>query len=146
MTTRSGLDQAIEDLAEQVITASIEVHRVLGPGLPEVVYQMALARELSRHDIPYKREVIFDVHYKGHHVGTMRADFLIANRLMVELKAIESLAEIHKAQLLSYLKASGIELGLLINFNAPLLMRGVKRVINRLPPAPPNRDQDQPSL
>jgi GxxExxY protein len=116
-------------LARQVIGAAIEVHRVLGPGFLESVYEEALCLELSARGLSFLRQPIVAVEYKGHHVGESRLDVLIENQLIVELKAVESLAPIHTAQVLSYLKTTGYELGLLINFNVPMLKQGLRRIV-----------------
>nr|WP_322664386.1 GxxExxY protein [Dendronalium sp. ChiSLP03b]MDZ8208093.1 GxxExxY protein [Dendronalium sp. ChiSLP03b] len=112
-----------------VIGAAIEVHRVLGPGFLEQVYKEALIIEFLRRGIPHEFEKWVTVNYKGHEVGKGRLDFLVANCLIVELKAVQNLAPIHEAQVLSYLKITNYPLALLINFNVPLLKDGIKRII-----------------
>jgi GxxExxY protein len=129
VSTRSEPSKEVDDLARKVIGAAIEVHRSLGPGYIESVYEEALAYEISLNNIPYERQVKITVAYKGHSVGEGRLDLLVAKILPVELKAVEAFAPIHQAQLLSYLKMTGLQLGLLINFNVPLLKQGIKRVI-----------------
>ena len=129
LSTRSEPSKEADDLARKVIGAAIEVHRALGPGYIESVYEEALAYEISLNNIPYERQVKVKVAYKGHSVGEGRLDLLVAKILPIELKAVEALAPIHQAQLLSYLKMTGLQLGLLINFNVPLLKQGIKRVI-----------------
>ncbi|KYF56168.1 GxxExxY protein [Sorangium cellulosum] len=124
------LDAALRGLTRQVIGAAIEVHRVLGPGFLESVYEEALGVELSLRQIPFRRQVVVGVDYKGRVVGEGRVDMLVADRLFVELKAIERLGAIHVAQLLSYLKALRLRHGLLITFNVPALRLGIKRVVN----------------
>ncbi|MBH8560649.1 GxxExxY protein [Nostoc sp. CENA67] len=119
----------IDRLAYTVIGAAIEVHRVLGPGFLEEVYGKALAIELSRRGIAYECEKCVTVNYKGYEVGKGRLDFFIANTLIVELKAVQNLAPIHEAQVLSYLKITNYPLALLINFNVPILKEGIKRII-----------------
>jgi GxxExxY protein len=116
-------------LTGEVIGAAIEVHRVLGPGFLEEVYKEALIIEFFRCGIPHLVEMSVRVNYKGHEVGKGRLDFLVANCLIVELKAVQNLAPIHEAQVLSYLKMTNYPLALLINFNVPLLKDGIKRVI-----------------
>ncbi len=118
-----------DEWARRVIGAAIEVHRHLGPGYLEEVYQQAMAVELALQAIPYSPQHPVGVSYKGHRVGEGLLDFLVADTLVVELKAVESLADIHKAQVISYLKATGLTLGLLINFRVPVLRDGIKRVI-----------------
>jgi GxxExxY protein len=119
----------LDRLAEAVIGAAIEVHRALGPGYLEDVYEQALKVELNLRGIEYESQVPISLTYKGYPVGATRLDLLVGGELVVELKAIEALGEIHKAQVISYLKASGKRLGLLINFNVPLLKHGVRRIV-----------------
>ena len=122
-------DQQVDDVARRVIGAAIEVHRHLGPGYLERVYEEALAVELGLRGIPFERQRSFALDYKGHAVGEGRLDLLVDGCLAVELKAVDALAPIHKAQLISYLKATGLHLGLLINFSVPVLKQGIKRVV-----------------
>ncbi len=119
----------LDQLARTVIGAAIAVHRVLGPGYIESVYEEALCVELDFQTVPYQRQYRIAVQYRGRPVGEGRLDLLVANILPVELKAVEALAPIHQAQLLSYLKMTGFQLGLLINFNVPVLKQGLKRII-----------------
>ncbi len=119
----------VDRLARSVIGAAIEVHRHLGPGFLEGAYEEALVVELGLRGIPFERQKPVPVHYKEHHVGEGRVDLLVGGELLVELKAVEALAPIHKAQVISYLKAMGFHLGLLINFNVPVLRDGVQRVV-----------------
>ncbi|MCA9598072.1 MAG: GxxExxY protein [Myxococcales bacterium] len=119
----------IDHLARRVIGAAIEVHRCLGPGFLEAVYEEALCVELALHGIRFARQVPVGVKYKGELVGEARLDLLVEDELVVELKAVESIAPIHWAQVLSYLKATRHRLGLLINFNVDVLQRGIKRVV-----------------
>ncbi|MEH2135611.1 GxxExxY protein [Nostoc sp.] len=123
------LGEEMKRLTGEVIGAAIEVHRVLGPGFLEEVYKEALIIEFFRCGIPHLVEKSVTVNYKGHEVGKGRLDFLVANCLIVELKAIQNLAPIHEAQVLSYLKMTNYPLALLINFNVPLLKDGIKRII-----------------
>ena len=124
-----GSDDRIERLAYMTIGAAIEVHRHLGPGFLESVYEAALAVELASRGIACQRQVIVEVNYKGIPVGEGRLDLLVDGALIVELKAVDALLPIHKAQLLSYLKAFKQPLGLLINFKVPVLRHGIHRVI-----------------
>ncbi|MBI9020895.1 MAG: GxxExxY protein [Verrucomicrobia bacterium] len=117
-----------DELAKTVIDACIEVHRALGPGYLESVYEEALAKELALRQIPFERQKAIDVNYKGESVGQARLDLLVGGLLVVELKAVESLVPIHTAQVISYLKAGTFQLGLLINFNTTLLKHGIKRI------------------
>ena len=116
-------------LSHAVIGAAIEVHRTLGPGFLESVYEQALCVELELRHIPFDNQVEIGVGYKGRIIGEGRLDILVANALIVELKAVDALAPIHEAQLLSYLKATGHRLGLLMNFNVPILRNSIRRII-----------------
>jgi len=116
--------------AREVIGAGIEVHRHLGPGFLERVYEQALARELRHREIPFKQQLPVGVTYKGALVGEARVDFVVDDCLIVEVKAVEMLAPIHTAQVISYLRATELHLGLLLNFNVPLLPQGMKRVVH----------------
>jgi GxxExxY protein len=122
-------NREINDLTRRVIGAAIEVHRALGPGYQESIYEEALAFELSRMGIDFERQSIFSVTYKEHVVGEGRIDFLVDSKLVVELKAIEKLQPVHKAQVISYLKATSSQVGLLINFNESLLRSGIQRIV-----------------
>jgi len=119
----------LDRLARQCIGSAIEVHRQLGPGYLEHIYEEALAIELTARGTSFKRQVQFAVDYKGNPVGTSRLDMLIGNRLILELKAVEQLNAVHKAQVISYLKATRLQLALLINFNVPVLRNGIQRII-----------------
>ena len=122
------MEQRVEEAATKVIGAAIEVHKILGPGYLESVYEEALAVELTLRGIFFSRQLTFALDYKGHKIGEGRMDFLVDGCLVVELKAIEALAPIHTAQAISYLKATKHRLALLINFNVPVLKDGIKRV------------------
>ena len=121
----------INKLTGQVIGAAIEVHRTLGPGLLESAYEECLCHELFLRKMSLKRQVPLPVEYKGVKLDCgYRLDIVVADLLIVELKACEDLLPIHEAQLLTYLKLTGIKYGLLINFNVPLLKDGIKRIAN----------------
>lgn len=122
-------DPELDGAARAVVDAAFEVHRILGPGFLESIYEEALAVELSLRAIPFRRQVPISLDYKGVPVGHARLDLLVADRLVIELKAVDSLASVHWAQVLSYLKATKLTLGLLINFNVPRLHLGIRRVI-----------------
>jgi GxxExxY protein len=115
-------------LSGRLIGAAIEVHSILGPGYTEVVYARALRRELRRREVPYESEVPIEVVYKGDLIAEFRIDLVIDERLVVELKAVDSITSVHVAQTLAYLKASGIRVGLIVNFNVPRLQQGLRRV------------------
>ena len=121
------------ELSNRVIGAAIEVHRVLGPGLLESAYQECLMRELDLRSLPFESEVPIALDYKGHLVGSAyRADLLVANKLLVELKTVDRLQPVHTAQLATYLRLMNRKLGLLINFNVSKLKDGVRRVVYNL--------------
>lgn len=120
----------VDQLAHEVIGAAINVHRALGPGYLESIYESALCIELEYRDIPYLRQHAYALEYREKQIGEGRIDLLVANKLIVELKAVDQLAPIHKAQVISYLKATGGPLGLLINFNVPVLKDGIQRIIH----------------
>ncbi len=119
-----------KELTGQIIGAAIEVHRELGPGLLESVYQTCLARELALRKVPYEQEKSLPVEYKGMLLDCgYRLDFVVANKVIVELKAVDKVHPVHQAQLLTYLKLTGCKVGLLINFNVPILKNGIKRLV-----------------
>jgi GxxExxY protein len=126
--------RAVDGLAHAVVDAAFEVHRVLGPGFLENVYEEALAIELEIRGIPFARQVPISVRYKDRDVGGVRLDLLVGSLLVVELKAVEELVPVHLAQVLSYLKATGLHLGLLVTFNVRQLRSGIRRVV--LSPSP----------
>jgi GxxExxY protein len=122
-------DASLNRLTQAVIGAAIEVHRELGPGFLESVYEEALSYELSLREIGHVRQAPVHVTFKGQPVGEGRIDILVDDRLVVELKAVEQFDPIHVAQVISYLKASHLFLGLLINFNVRVLKDGIRRVV-----------------
>ena len=120
----------VNEITEAVIGAAIEVHRVLGPGLLESAYEECLCRELVLRKVPYERQRQLPVDYKGTKLDCgYRLDLLVSEQVVVEIKAVESLLPIHQAQLLTYLKLGGWKVGLLMNFNVPVLKQGIKRVV-----------------
>jgi len=123
------LDSQLNQLTQDAIGAAIEVHRLLGPGFLEAVYEEALCIEFTMRGIPFERQTAVNVTYKGYPVGAGKIDLLVKEQLVIELKTVEILAPIHSAQVISYLKATGLQLGLLINFNVVLLKQGIKRII-----------------
>src|SRR5437762_6842975 len=129
-TENTEVVKDINQLTELVIGCAIEVHRALGPGLLESAYEICLCRELSLRGIPLKRQVAILVEYKGVKLDCgYRADLIVGLKILVEIKAVDQLAPIHEAQLLSYLKLSGLNVGLLINFNERVLTHGVRRKV-----------------
>lgn len=122
--------RTFEAASKKVIGCAIEVHRELGPGLLESTYEHCLARELSLAGLPFRRQVPLPVHYKGAKLDCgYRIDFVIGGSLLVELKIVDQLNPVHQAQILTYLKLSGIRVGLLINFNVEVLRDGIKRYV-----------------
>ncbi len=117
-----------KEITEQIIGAAMEVHKSLGNGFQEVIYQRALAVELELRDIAFEREKEMPIAYKGCDIGTRRADFFVADKIMVELKAINKLEDVHLAQAMNYLEAYNMEVGLLFNFGSKSLE--FKRVHN----------------
>ena len=121
------------DLSHAVIGAAVEVQRVLGVGLLESAYSAALAIEFGEREIGFEREVAVPAMYRGRPLGVAyRADFIVERALIVEVKAIDVIAEIHRAQLLSYLRLANLKLGLLINFYAFPVVKSVHRMVNKL--------------
>lgn len=122
---------AIDQLVTRVLDAAFEVHRTLGPGHLERTYEAAFLLELTSLGLAAARQARMPVRYKGQRLpGDLRIDLLVEGVLVVEVKAVENILPLHKVQVLAYVRAIGGELGLLINFNVPLLSRGVRRVIN----------------
>ena len=116
-------------LSEKIIGAAIEVHRQLGPGLLESVYEECLAYEFLAHEIPFERQKPIPVQYKNVHLDCgFRVDLLVGGLVVVELKSVEIFLPVHDAQMLTYLRLTGCKLGLLLNFNEVRLMNGLKRI------------------
>ena len=119
-----------DPLSEKVIGFAIDVHRSLGPGLLESAYEECLCFELQSHAVPFRRQAPLPVVYKSVKLECgYRMDIVVENQLVVEVKTVEKLMPIHDAQLLTYLKLSGIHAGLLLNFNTPVLKNGIKRLV-----------------
>ena len=119
----------INQLTELVIGMAIDVHRALGPGLSEIAYERALAIDLVAARIPFQRQVGIPVVYRGEIVAEYRPDFIVADLVVIEVKSVERLIPVHRAQMLTYLRITGHELGLVMNFNTPLLKDGIWRVV-----------------
>ena len=117
-----------DPLTEAIIGAAIEVHRTLGPGLLESIYEEALCIEFGLRGIPFARQVDVDVHYKGHVITGQRLDLLVDAQVVVELKSVAALPDVATAQVLSYLKATNLKRGLLINFGEATLVKGIRRI------------------
>lgn len=126
-------EKSVNRLTERVIGLCIEVHKHLGPGLLESAYQTCLAFELEEAGLSFEKEVHLPIRYKGRTLeANYRMDFVVEDRLVLEIKAVETLLPIHEAQILTYLRLSGHSVGLLINFNTNLLKQGIKRLVHTL--------------
>ncbi len=129
--TESAEIKDLNEISGKVIGAAIEVHRHLGPGLLESAYEACLSHELRLRGLVVEKQVPIPVFYKGVKIDcAYRLDFLIAKKVIVELKAVEKILPIHEAQTLTYLKLCKLRLGLIINFNVPILKNGIKRLLN----------------
>ncbi len=125
------IPERAERAAREVVDAAIQVHRSLGPGLLESVYEVCLCHELGKRNVPFERQLSLPVVYDGVRLDAgLRLDILVAGCVVIELKAVEKLIPLHEAQLLTYLKLTGHRLGLLINFNSPLLKDGLQRIVH----------------
>ena len=117
-------------LTQQIIGGAIEVHRHWGPGLYEEIYERSLRHELRLRDVAFESQVKLPLIYKGERVGDdLRLDLIVDRKVVVELKSVKTLQPIHDAQLLTYMQLTGCEVGLLINFNVPVLKQGIKRLV-----------------
>jgi GxxExxY protein len=121
--------EEVNRLTEAIIGAAIEVHRILGPGLLEATYEIALCIEMDIRGIKHSRQVPIDIRYKGRLVNEYRMDLLVEDKVVVEIKAVERLDPIFSAKLLTYLRSSSKKVGLLINFNTRFLKDGVRRYV-----------------
>ena len=117
-----------DPVTHRIIGCAIEVHRVLGPGLPEAPYEEALCRELCDVGLEYVRQVSVPVVYKGHIIGEYRPDLVVANHVVVEIKSVERLIGLHKAQVLTYMRLLQLPVGLILNFYGQTLRTGIKRL------------------
>ena len=117
-----------DQLTEKIISAAIEVHRTLGPGLLETIYEEALCHEFGLVGIGFQRQIAVDVIYKEHVIQGQRLDLLVENEVVVEIKSLRALPDVATSQLLSYLKATNLKRGLLINFGEKQLISGIKRI------------------
>lgn len=123
--------EELNDLSAIILDAAITVHREIGPGLLESIYQECLVLELRKRGIKVEREVYVQLHYQNEPIDKeYRIDVLVENEIIVELKSVEAILKVHEAQVVSYLRLSNKRLGLLINFNVPLLKQGFKRFVN----------------
>ena len=137
---------ALARLTEQIIGAAIEVHRQTGPGLLESAYEECLCYELSQLHLNFKRQVELPIAYKGVKLDCgYRMDLVVEDSVIIEIKTVDEILPIHTAQLLTYLKLSGKPIGLLLNFNSPILKKGIKRLVNHYRDAPPALVPSAPS-
>ena len=119
-----------EGLSRRVIGLAIDIHREIGPGLLETVYRECMCMELANAGIPFQSEAMVPVLYKGHSIPLgFRADIVVASAIILEIKAVAAIVPTHEAQILTYLRMSGLRLGLLMNFHAPRLKDGLKRFV-----------------
>ena len=125
------IPQSTELIATKILDAAFQVHRELGPGLLESIYEACLCDELSQTGIKFERQLALPVQYKGRSLDAgLRLDLFVAGVVIVEIKAVEKVLPVHKAQLMTYLKLTNVRLGLLLNFNQALLKDGIHRVAN----------------
>ncbi len=130
-------EHAVDELMQGVIACAIEVHRHLGPGLLESAYEECLCWELKNIGLAFERQVPLPVRYKDSLLECgYRLDIVVAQQVLLELKSVEKFVPVHQAQVISYLKLSGLKRGLLINFNVPVLRDGIKRIVNEYNSAP----------
>ena len=129
-TPRKDLSKAEEEVAAQIVDAAVKVHRALGPGLLESVYQACLVHELKRRDLLVETQVPVPIRYEGLTIDSgLRLDLLVSGVAIVELKSVEKTLPVHDAQLVSYLKLSNRRLGFLLNFNVPVMKNGISRFV-----------------
>ena len=122
----------LNEITDQIIGASIEIHRALGPGLLESAYEECLCHELSQRGLQFNRQQNLPVVYKDVRLDCgYRMDLVVENAVIVELKTVERILPIHEAQLLTYLRLTGLSVGLLINFNTPIVKNGIRRLVNK---------------
>ncbi len=114
---------------ERIISCAIEVHKYLGPGLLESVYESALCVEFKANSLPFKRQIGVPLYYKGELIAQHRPDLIVDDKVIVEVKSVEALAPIHMAQLLTYLRVTSLRVGLILNFNSPTMKQGTRRVV-----------------
>jgi GxxExxY protein len=129
-TTESDMEmKQLNYVTERVIGCAIEVHRALGPGLLEHTYEEAMCLEMERRRLKFKRQMTFPVTYKGTSIGQQRIDLIVEDAVVVKLKSVERFDPVSMAQVLTYLRCTGLRLGLLINFNGRVLRTGIRRLI-----------------
>ena len=122
------VDSDLDKLTERIIGCAIEVHRCLGPGLPEAVYETALCIELKAAQLQFVRQVGVPLFYKGELIAEHRPDLIVENTVVVEVKSVERFHALHTSQMLTYLRVTHLTVGLLLNFNSVVLREGIRRV------------------
>jgi GxxExxY protein len=121
------------EIGKHVVDAAVKIHAALGPGLLETVYEVILARELERRGLAVARQVPVSIEFEGLKFEEgFRADVIVAGKVILELKSVEQLGRVHAKQLFTYLKLTGLKLGYLLNFGAPLMKEGIQRIVNGL--------------
>ena len=121
----------LNTLSKTILSAAFTVHREMGPGLLEAVYEYCLTKELNRRNIVAQNQVFLPLHYRGEKLNKdFRIDILVSNHIIIEVKAVETVLPVHEAQIISYLKLANLKLGFLINFNVPLLKEGFRRFVH----------------
>ncbi len=130
----NDLPTEIDALSKQVVDCLFHVHKELGPGYTEQIYEDALVLEFESRNISYERQKLLRIFYKGRAIRTeFHLDIVVENKILLELKAVEAIHLVHQSQVYAYLKASGFLLGFLVNFNVPLIKDGIKRYVNKHP-------------
>ncbi|MGN6547247.1 MAG: GxxExxY protein [Aureliella sp.] len=130
MATFEPISSDLEQLTKKAVDAAFNVHSELGPGLLESVYEICMMHELTQAGLRVERQVPIPITYRGQQFDdALKLDLLIEKQLILELKAVEEILPVHKAQLITYLKLTNLRLGLLINFNVPIIKNGIKRVV-----------------
>ncbi|HKD22826.1 MAG TPA: GxxExxY protein [Rhizomicrobium sp.] len=131
-----GHEQALDQVTGHIVDAALRLHKALGPGLLESVYELILARDLERRGLRAARQQLVSFEYDGLEFrDCLRVDLLVESRVVVEIKSVEKLLPVHQMQLLTYLRLMNLPIGLLINFGAPTLKQGLQRIVNRLDPS-----------
>ena len=129
MRVESKLSPELEQLVRDVIGACLAVHRELGPGMSESVYSKAVCIELTTRGFPFELEKSIPIRYRGQLLCHQRLDLFVDGRLVLEIKSVEQIHPVHVAQTVSYLRVTGSEVGLVVNFNVPILKQGIRRVV-----------------
>jgi GxxExxY protein len=146
MKQHADVSSALNELSGTVVDCFFQVHKELGPGDPEQIYEDALSVEISSRNILFQKQKTFEILYKGQILPTaFRPDMIIEQRIIVELKAVEGINPVHQSQIYAYLKATGLPLGFLVNFNVPLIKDGIGRYMNKNSASPDLRVKNNES-